>query len=195
MPEEIGKLLTTVRANAQEDYATMLHAIPAYTGMRRGEMLRLRWLDVDLDEDFLYARSRKQSRTKSETVRRIDLHPELKQILISWREARPKGQFVVCEAKTLEPIRKDRATRAFWLPMRDTEWCLDRKKGWYKVGFHTYRHSFASNLAARGVDQRIIDEWMGHQTEEMRCRYRHLLPETKKAAIAKLFPEAAVRLY
>jgi hypothetical protein len=50
-------------------------------------------------------------------------------------------------------------------------------------------------LAAAGVDQRIIDEWMGHQTEEMRCRYRHLLPETKKTAIAKLFPESSLRLY
>ena len=40
-----------------------------------------------------------------------------------------------------------------------------------------FRHSFASNLAAASVDQRIIDEWMGHQTEEqMRTRYRHLFP-------------------
>jgi len=38
-------------------------------------------------------------------------------------------------------------------------------------GYHVFRHSFASNLASGGVDQRIIDEWMGHQTEEMRRRY------------------------
>lgn len=81
-PQEIAKLLALVRTNARADYSFLLHAIPAYTGMRRGEVLKLRWIDVDLDEDFLFARSRKQSRRKKETVRRIDLHPELKKELL-----------------------------------------------------------------------------------------------------------------
>jgi len=182
-PEEISQLLATVRRNAQEDFAFLLHAIPAYTGMRRGEVLRLRWLDLDLDEDYITARSRKQSRKKTETVPRIDMHPELKKELLTWRERRPKGQYVVCDGKTLEPILKDRANRAFWQPMRGTEWCIHSRKCWYKIGFHTYRHSFASNLAALGVDQRIIDEWMGHQTEAMRKRYRHLFPKDRRSAI------------
>jgi integrase len=53
-------------------------------------------------------------------------------------------------------------------------------------GFHVFRHSFASNLATEGVDQRFIDEWMGHQTEDMRKRYRHLFPK-KKEAFLKVF--------
>lgn len=182
-PHEIARLLASVRANAQEDISFLLHAIPAYTGMRRGEVLRLRWLDLDLDEDYLTARSRKQSRQKTETVRRIDMHPELKKELIAWRERRPKGQFVLCDARTLEPILKDKANRCFWQPMNDTEWCLEKKRHWYKVGFHSYRHSFASNLAALNVDQRVIDEWMGHQTEAMRKRYRHLFPKMRRSAI------------
>jgi integrase len=182
-PGEIARLLVSVRTNAQEDLSYLLHAIPAYTGMRRGEILRLRWLDVDMEGECLTARSRKQSRTKSETVRTIDIHPELKKELLAWRERRPKGQYVICDARTLEPITKDRANRCFWLPMNGTDWCLDKKRHWYKVGFHTYRHSFASNLAALAVDQRVIDEWMGHQTEAMRKRYRHLFPKTRRSAI------------
>jgi integrase len=116
-------------------------------------------------------------------VRRIHMHPELKKELISWRERRPRGQYVVCDGRTLEPIAKDRANRCFWQPMNDTAWCLDKKRHWYKVGFHTYRHSFASNLAALGVDQRVIDEWMGHTTEAMRKRYRHLFPKNRRSAI------------
>jgi integrase len=54
-------------------------------------------------------------------------------------------------------------------------------------GFHVFRHSFASNLAAAGVDQRMIDEWMGHQTEAMRKRYRHLLPDQRRKAIEAVF--------
>jgi integrase len=182
-PAEIAELLATVRANAADENSFFLHAIPAYTGMRRGEVLRLRWLDVELDEGFLTARSRKQSRRKTETVRRIDLHPELKNELTALRHRRSKGQFVICDPRTLEPLSLDQANRGFWQPMNGTTWCLDRKRRHYKIGFHTYRHSFASNLAALGVDQRVIDEWMGHQTEAMRKRYRHLYPRTRQSAI------------
>jgi integrase len=46
------------------------------------------------------------------------------------------------------------------------------------------RHSFASNLARTGrVCQAEIDDLMGHQTEEMRLRYRHLFPEDKRRAV------------
>ena len=182
-PSEIGSLLLAVRQNARDELSFLLHAIPAYTGMRRGEVLRLRWLDVDLDEGFITARSRKQSRIKSETARRIDLHNELKSELSAWRQQRPNGQLVICDATALEPLTLDRANRLFWQPMNGTEWCLDQKRHWYKIGFHTYRHSFASNLAANGVDQRVIDEWMGHQTEAMRKRYRHLFPKSRQSAI------------
>jgi integrase len=182
-PAEIAIVLATVRPNARVDYSFLLHAIPAYTGMRRGEILRLRWVDVDLADGYISARSRKQSRRKRETVRRIDLHPELKKELLAWRQQRPQGQHVICDASTLEPINNDRANRCFWQPMRHTQWCLDNTKDWFKIGFHTYRHSFASNLAAAGVDQRVIDEFMGHQTEGMRKRYRHLFPRDRRSAI------------
>jgi integrase len=182
-PAEIADLLQTVRVRAECDFAFLLHAIPAYSGMRRGEVLRLRWTDVELDQGYLVARSRKQSRRVKETVRRIDLHPELEQELRRWKDLRPGGQFVVCRPDSFEPLDRDLANRAFWQPMRGTAWCLDSRKNWFKVGFHTYRHSFASNLASLGVDQRIIDEWMGHQTEAMRKRYRHLFPRVRRSAI------------
>ena len=49
------------------------------------------------------------SALNSSTVRRIDMHPELKKELLAWRDQRPKGQFVICDRKSLEPIQKDRA--------------------------------------------------------------------------------------
>lgn len=182
-PAEIAGLLSTVRANATIDYAFLLHAIPAYTGMRRGEVLKLKWVDLDLDEGDVFARSRKQSRRKRETVRRIPLHPELKAELLAWRERRSRGQNVICEPDGSGPISNDRANRVFWQPMRGTPWCLHNGRDLFKVGFHTYRHSFASNLAAAGIDQRVIDEFMGHTTEAMRKRYRHLFPANKQSAI------------
>ena len=182
-PGEIAGLLQTVQKNSLEDLAPLLHFIPAYTGMRRGEVLRLRWADVDFETDGITAWSRKQSRSNKDTKRTIDLHPELKTILLRWQAQRPKGQFVVSEIGTLTPLIPSRANAAFLQPLRNTFWCLDRKRRRYKIGFHTYRHSFASNLAARGIDQRLIDEFMGHQTDAMRKRYRHLFPKDRKKAI------------
>ena len=59
-------------------------------------------------------------------------------------------------------------------------------------GWHIFRHSFASNCAARGVDQRLIDAWMGHQTDEMGKRYRHLFPNQEQAAILSVFSLASL---
>jgi integrase len=52
---------------------------------------------------------------------------------------------------------------------------------------HALRHSFISGLAAVGVDQRIIDDIVGHQSEAMRRRYRHLTPAAKSQAVAAVF--------
>jgi integrase len=54
-------------------------------------------------------------------------------------------------------------------------------------GLHTLRHSVASCLAAAGVDQRTIDDMLGHVSEEMRRRYRHLTPAVKDQAILAVF--------
>ena len=45
-------------------------------------------------------------------------------------------------------IEADQANRCSWQPMRGTDWSRDDFWNWFKVGFHTYRHSFATNLAA-----------------------------------------------
>lgn len=185
-PTEITGLLRTVREQATADYAYLLHAVPAFTGMRRGEILRLRWADVELEPGHIIARSRKQSRRAIETARRIELHPQLATELRAWRERRPAGQFVLCEPGSLDALGSDLANRSFWQPMRGTAWCLNGKKNWFKIGLHTYRHSFASNLAAAGVDQRVIDEFMDHTTEAMRKRYRHLFPKDRRSAIESL---------
>jgi integrase len=185
-PAEIARLLALAKDRAREPESYLLHALPAYTGMRRGEVIRLAWADVDLDGRLVRARSRKQSRRRAETVRSIDLHPDLVVILTDWKRQHPKGQVVVSDPATGGPLNSGQANRLFWQPLRGTEWSLDPTKNWYKIGYHTYRHSFVSNLAAAGVDQRAIDEWVGHSTDAMRRRYRHLFPATRRTAIEAL---------
>jgi integrase len=65
---------------------------------------------------------------------------------------------------------------------------LRRSPQWSVVrGLHVLRHSFISGLAAAGVDQRVIDDIVGHTTEEMRRRYRHLTPQVKSNAVLAVF--------
>jgi integrase len=79
-----------------------------------------------------------------------------------------------------EPLTRKEATYHLRKTLAGSRWEVLR-------GFHVFRHSFASNLAREGVDQREIDGLMGHTTEAMRRRYRHLFPEQRENAIRKLF--------
>jgi integrase len=185
-PAEIAELLCLVRDRARAEESFLLHALPAYPGMRRGEVMRMVWSDIDLEGRLVRARSRKQSRRRAETIRAIDLHPDLVEILTDWKARHPRGQLVVADPATGGPLSSGRANRLFWQPLRGTDWCLDPTRNWYKIGYHTYRHSFVSNLAAAGIDQRVIDGWIGHSTDGMRRRYRHLFPSSRRTAIESL---------
>ena len=64
--------------------------------------------------------------------------------------------------------------------LRNSRWKVLR-------GYHAFRHSIASNLAAAGIDGHVIATLMGHLTAEMRARYRHLFPSQRRAAVASVF--------
>ncbi len=78
------------------------------------------------------------------------------------------------------PLTKDEAVHHFKKTLAGSKWEVVR-------GFHTFRHSFVSNLCRAGVDQREIDAIVGHTTEAMRRRYRHVAPPQKENAIKLLF--------
>ncbi|GAG00848.1 unnamed protein product, partial [marine sediment metagenome] len=84
-----------------------------------------------------------------------------------------------------EPLTKDQATDFFKRTLRGSKWEVVK-------GFHTLRHSFASICAMKGTAQEIIDTWMGHQTQEMRERYRHLFPEESQKAAAIVFQDCGL---
>jgi integrase len=77
-------------------------------------------------------------------------------------------------------LTKDEAHDHFQRTLASSKWKV--LKGW-----HVLRHSFISNCAAKGVDQRLLDAWVGHTTDEMRRRYRHLIPSVEKQAIRTVF--------
>jgi len=77
------------------------------------------------------------------------------------------------------PLGDGEAKYHFRQPLKGTKWEVIK-------GFHVFRHSMASILASKGEDQRYIDKYLGHQTEEMKRRYQHLFPARGKRPIDSL---------
>lgn len=182
---EVIEVLELVRKDAKYPFIYPMFAFVAFTGARRSEMTRVMIDDLDLDAGTVLIRERKRSRVRSTTFRRVEMPTKLVEILKDWMGKHPGGQFAfTCnfENPSQPPIQQltvDQARIQFSKALRNSKWDVVR-------GFHVFRHSYASNLATKRVDQRIIDKHMGHQTEEMRRRYQHLAPEVCKRAVEAL---------
>jgi integrase len=177
---EVTELLGHVRGT-RFPWVYPMFVFAAHTGARRSEVLRSQVDDFDFAGKMVRVREKKKDRTKEMTFRHVPLSPFLAEVMMGWLAAHPGGRLTVCEAPDL-PITVQMSSHHF-------DWALEGTKWENLTGWHTLRHSFASNCALKGVDQRIIDEWMGHQTEEMRRRYRHLFPHQQQAAIRLVFGE------
>jgi integrase len=143
--------------------------------MRQGEILALRWEDVDLVKGKLSVR-RSVTRDivttpKSGRSREIPLGDEVLAALKGHRHLR--GQLVFCSDYG-RMLKKNEVKHPLW---RAT-----RRAGLRRIGWHT----FASHLAMRGVALKAIQELMGHATIEMTMRYAHLSPDVPRDAVKLL---------
>jgi len=173
--EEVTKLLDL--AKERDPWLHPVLATLAFTGLRRGEVVDLEWGDVDFKAGKIWARSRKQSRTAEFAARDIDMHEKLQAVLRRHRSKNQTRQHVF-PGHSGDRLSPDELHRAFKALIKGSDFD--------GIGLHCLRHSFASNLAAQGVDQRLIDHYMGHQTQEMRQRYQHLFPDKKSEGIQRL---------
>jgi len=106
----------------------------------------------------------------------VTIHPQLKEVMREWFAESPDDVHTI--EHQAEPLTIVEATKWFRRTVDGGPWAVLR-------GWHVFRHSLASNMAAAGVDQRIIDSVLGHSTTSMARRYRHLLPSQQADAILK----------
>jgi integrase len=187
--QEVEEFLTYVQGHGTLPWVYPMVAFAAYTGARRSEMLRALVTDVDLGAGTVTVREKKRVKGKRST-RTAPVTPKLAGILRAWLAARPDCPFLFCQAQRVARSRtrregptgitKDEAHDHFRRTVAGSKWEVLR-------GYHVLRHSFISALASEGVDQRVIDEVVGHQSEEQRKRYRHLYPGVMKEAIIRVF--------
>jgi integrase len=187
--QRIKAVLAFVREAAAFAFIYPMFVFVAETGARRSEMIRTQVEDIDFEGRQVCLREKKRDRRVKLTFRHVPMSPLLAEVMGTWlRDGHPGGRHLFCQQlhtrmkrrEELEPLTRNEARHHFTQTLAGSRWEVVR-------GFHVFRHSFASNLAARGVDQRYIDEWMGHQTEDMRKRYRHLFPKKKEQVFLDAF--------
>jgi integrase len=159
------------------DHLHPLILLALQTGLRRGELLALRWAEIDLVHARLTVRG---TTAKSGRTRHLPLNVDAVQVLRDWRAGRTVDQ---------------RAATSVVFAGEDGEPMFSLKTSWLKVAraakltdvrFHDLRHTFASKLVQAGVDLNTVRALLGHADLKMTLRYAHLAPENLSAAVAKL---------
>ncbi len=171
--------------------------LAALTGCRRGELLGIRWSDVDRDEMVLrveravkreeVGRRLRVGPTKTHQDRRVSLDPVAIAVLDTHRQraqrwaddagvALADDGYVLTEDPTgATPMAPDTLTHRFSR--------LVAKLGLDPIRFHDLRHSVATNLLAAGYDLAIVAGRLGHRDPTITLRvYAHALADRDRQA-------------
>ncbi len=143
------------------------------TGMRRSEIARLKWKDVDLEDGYLHV-----IETKNGESRTIPFGGALLDTLSSMKKD-IKREFVFT-GPTGNPYTSSSSWKKTWSTTL-------KLAGIEKCRFHDFRHTFVSNLIVREKeDFATVMALSGHKDISMLKRYSHTQEEAKRAAIRKL---------
>lgn len=160
-----------------------------HTGMRRGELLALKWQKVDTQTKRIFIHFSKDTRTgdlkptKGKRNRTIPVSQDLADRLAEYRgqqAERHVTQFVFTDGDG-EPVTKGRIYEPLRRAYDRCDEIPDNIGGW-----HVFRHTYASHLASSGTPLRVIQRLLGHQSLSQTERYAHLLPGTEKMAVPHL---------
>ena len=149
------------------------------TGMRQGEILGLRWQDIDWKRRVITVRhslsGEKLTPPKSGRNRDIPISRDLFEMLLSLRNN--GSDFVFCAGDGGALHRKT---------LQRPLLTANKNSGVKRIRFHDARHTFASHLVMSGVPIRTVQELLGHADLKMTLRYSHLSPECRQDAIKQL---------
>ncbi len=127
-----------------------------YAGLRSGEALNLRWVDVDLEKNMLHITPRKDWKPKSGKPRAIPLTEKFNYYLKGLRKQYPESDYA---AQCSREFTRYRLARLFVKVVQDAELATH---GENKVTAHTLRHTYASHLVMRGTPLYTVSQLLGH---------------------------------
>jgi site-specific recombinase XerD len=165
---EIGKLLAALKANRHGQRDWLIGLITFRHGLRVSELCDLRWDDLDLAKSTVLVRRLKGSDDSTHYLERDELGA-LKRLQ---REQAVKSPYVFVNERG-EPFKRmgiarmiERAGKAAKLP--------------FQIHPHMLRHSTGYALAARGMDTRRLQHYLGHRAIANTVVYTAMSPEPFK---------------
>lgn len=190
---ELAEFLAAVKS----ERLSAVWRLTAMTGMRRGEVLGLRWSDLDLDAARLSVRhavvavgySVIESTPKSHSARVVDLDAETVVHLrehrqrqeaerIEWATDYHENDLVVAKENG-DPIHPHTFSQSFERIIRRT--------GLRQIRLHDLRHTHASLALKAGVPVKVISERLGHESPAFTLRqYAHVIPGMQAEAAAQV---------
>jgi integrase len=198
-PKQVTVLLTALRG--QRLYPVAL--IGLATGMRRGEIVALRWSDIDLDggkvrverslEETQAGLAFKEPKTKA-GHRTIGIPTSVvAELRAHWRQQQEERLALGLGKGGAEDLAFPRPDGTTWPPDRlSSTWAKTvQTKGLPKVTFHALRHTHVSQLIAAGLDIVSVSRRIGHSNPTVTLGvYAHLFGNTDEKAVAAV--EAAL---
>jgi integrase len=176
-----------VLVTADEPLRSQL-AVLAFTGMRAGELQRLRPEDIDLSEGWVHIRSRADAETKTRESRKVPIHSRLRAVLESLPRTHRPWLFSAAPSKKYPAgehhISTKRMNEQFTRLVGRLGMPVGRKSGFV---IHSLRHFFETFTVNAGIPQRVIDTWLGHRSDRsMASVYYRLLDADSLSFMTKV---------
>jgi integrase len=186
-PEEFQRLAEQLSVR---DRAIVLLA--GSTGLRRSEMIALTWSDVNIrtmEVNVLRSCVRNRfGKTKTEASRPpVPLHPIVLNALLDWRTESPYAMevdflFPSVRLRGNKPLSPDSLLQRSIRPALERAGIVGKQIGW-----HSFRHSLATNLRALGVDIKVAQELMRHASSRTTLDiYTRAVSQQKRDANSKV---------
>ena len=166
-PEELGKLLEAIAEEKENPDVAKMLKLALFTGLRRGEIFRLRWDDIDFNNGFIELYD-----TKGVKNYTLPLNPSAREVLESVQRTQSPYVF----PGRCGECRKHCTRQANQIKERAG---LPKE---FRI-FHGLRHVYASMLASSGqVDLFTLQKLLTHKSPQMVQRYAHLRDEALRKA-------------
>lgn len=185
-PEEAGAILSALKKRSIDVYHHAM--ISLYTGLRAGQVLKLRWQDI---KEGVARDTKNRESVPVPFLRSVD---DLQTVIAEREKMFPNRRLShyvfpkqVSKAGDLDPTQHPTQVSATFKrtieDIRINEEIADRRG---KGVFHTLRHTFASWLVQDGEPLFKVGKYMGQKTPRMTDRYSHLAPEHYESAANRL---------
>ena len=196
MPEQVQQFLAALADHRLK----ALYILALATGMRLGELLGLKWQDINLAENALQVRRTlsyvnnvgySEHEPKTEKSRRSILLPAFVTAELKAHRARQLEEKLkvgaLWENKDLVFCNSMGGYLHPTSSIQKNFWAILKKAGLPRIRFHDLRHSAATLLLGMGVHPKIVQEILGHSNISMTMNtYSHVLPTMQKEAMEKI---------